>query len=174
MMKKSMILGLTIVVLGICGTYAINYFQLQSPLNSAIKSDPRNNGIDVSAHYGSYMNPSTLVFDLNKVSGSNSSADVFRVLLQFAERMKEKRFDDVELAYKGKTKFKIEGSFFRTLGKEYGSQNVIYTIRTFPENLKTPAGSRAYPEWSGGWLGVMNKQMEDFSDFHKQWYLSEQ
>ena len=173
-MKKTIVVVLVILVLGAVGAFAVNHIHLQSPLNSALKSDPRNDGIDVSAHYGSYINPSTLVFDLRKVSGSNSSADVFRVLLQFAERMKEKRFDDVELAYKGKTKFKLEGSFFRTLGHEYGSQNVIYTIRTFPENLKTPAGNRAYPEWSGGWLGVMNKQMEDFNDFHKQWYLSEQ
>ena len=173
-MKKTIVVALGVLMIGAASTFAVNYLQLQSPLNSALKSDPRNDGIDVSAHYGSYINPSTLVFDLKKVSGSNSSADVFRVLLQFAERMKEKRFDDVELAYKGNTKFKLEGSFFRTLGDEYGSQNVIYTIRTFPENLKTPTGSRAYSEWSGGWLGVMNKQMEDFNDFHKQWYLSEQ
>lgn len=173
-MKNSIVIVLSIVVLGTGGIYAVNYFQLQSALNSTIKGDPRNNGIDVSAHYGNYVNPSTLVFDLKKVSGSNSSADVFRVFLQYAERVKGLRFDDIELAYNGVIKFKIEGSYFLTLGDEYATQNVIYTIRTFPEHLKTPAGNRVYPEWSGGWLGVMNKQMEDFNDFHKKWYLSDQ
>jgi hypothetical protein len=49
----------------------------------------------------------------------------------------------------------------------------VYTVRTFPENLLTPKGSRAYSEWTGGWLGVLGKQTEDFTDFHKKWYLED-
>jgi len=33
-----------------------------------------------------------------------------------------------------------------------------------------PGGSRAYSGWIGGVLGVLEKQMEDFNDFHKKWY----
>ncbi len=173
-MKKTILIVLATITLGAVGALALNYFQLQSPMNYVIKRDPRNDGIDVSVHYGSFIDPSTLVFDLRKVSGSKSPADVFRVMLQYADRIKERRFDDIALAYKGSIKFKVEGTYFRTLGEEYGVQNVLYTIRTFPEHLKTPAGTHAYPEWTGGLLGVMNKQMEDFSDFHRQWYLSDQ
>lgn len=173
-MKKAILIVPAIIAMGSVGTLALNYFQLQSPMNYVIKRDPRNDGIDVSVHYANFIHPSTLVFDLRKMSDSKSPADVFRVVLQYADRIKEMRFDDVAFAYKGAIKFKIEGAYFRTLGEEYGVQNVLYTIRTFPEHLKTPAGTPAYPRWTGGLLGVTNKQMKDFSDFHKQWYLSDQ
>jgi hypothetical protein len=173
-MKKLIFIVLVVIVVGMGGALALNHFQLQSPMNSVLKSDPRNDGIDVSVHYGNFIDPSTVVYDLRNVSGSNSPADVFRVLLQYAERLKGRQFDNIELAYKGTVKFKIEGNYFQTLGEEYGTQNVVYTVRTFPEHLKTPTGAQAYSEWTGGWLGVMNKQMEDFGDFNKHWYLSDQ
>ena len=31
----------------------------------------------------------------------------------------------------------------------------------------------AYPEWTGGLLGVAGKQIEDFNDFHMKWYLED-
>jgi hypothetical protein len=36
-----------------------------------------------------------------------------------------------------------------------------------------PDGSSAYPEWTGGWLGVASKQINDFNDFHSKWYLDD-
>ena len=35
----------------------------------------------------------------------------------------------------------------------------------------TPAGVQAFPAWTGGWFGVLNKQMEDFTEFEKRGYL---
>jgi len=150
-----------------------NYFQLQSQMGDVLKDDSRNNGVEVSVHYGNYVNSSILVYDLKSISDTNSMADVFRVFLQFSEKVKSKKFDVVELCFKGKTKFKIKGDYFQMLGEEYSWQNPVYTIRTFPENLINLDGSIAYPEWTGGWLGVAGKQMEDFSDFHKKWYLED-
>jgi hypothetical protein len=43
----------------------------------------------------------------------------------------------------------------------------------FPENLLLPDGSRGFPQWTGGWLGVGAKQMEDVTAFHRRWYLDE-
>ncbi len=74
---------------------------------------------------------------------------------------------------RGKTKFKIDGDYFQTLGEEYSWQNPIYIVRTFSKNLKNPDGTRTYPKWTGGWLGVTKEQMEDFNDFHKKWYLED-
>ena len=68
-------------------------------------------------------------------------------------------------------KFVLEGDYFQTLGKEYGTQNPVYTMRTFPEKLYSPDGQRAFGRWSGGLLGIVGKQMEDFTEFHKQWYV---
>ena len=142
-------------------------------MNSVIKSDPRNDGINVTVTYGQYVTPSKLIYDLKSVSSTNSMADVFRVLLQFAEKMSSKNFKEVILSYKGKAKFKIDGKYFQTLGKEYSWQNPVYTIRTFPENLKNLDGSQAYGQWTGGLLGVLEKQMEDFNDFNEKWYLKD-
>jgi len=142
-------------------------------MNAVIKDDPRNNGVEVSVHFGYYINPSILVYDLKSISGANSMVDVFRVFLQFAEKVQSKKFDVVELSFRGKTKFKINGDYFQTLGKEYSWQNPVYKMRTFPENLMNYDGSRAYPMWTGGLLGVTTKQMEDFNDFHKKWYLED-
>jgi len=171
--KKSLIIICAFVLVVTIGIYGFNYFRLQSQMSDVLKGDPRNEGVEVSVHFGNYVNPSILVYDLRSISGTNSMADVFRVFLQFAEKVQSKKFDVVELAFRGKTKFKIRGDYFQTLGKEYSWQNPVYTARTFPENLMNPDGSRAYPKWTGGWLGVAGKQMEDFNDFHKKWYLED-
>lgn len=46
-------------------------------------------------------------------------------------------------------------------------------MRNFPENLYRPDGQRAFGSWTGGLLGVVGKQMEDFREFHKQWYVED-
>lgn len=171
-MKKTIIISFAAVILISIGIFALNYFPLQIPMNEVLKSDPRNGGIEVTVRYSNYVDPSILVYDLTNVSASKTPADVFRVLLQFADRIKSERFTQVRLAYQGTIKFTLSGSYFQTIGQEYDTQNPIYTMRTFTENLKTPDGSRAYSSWTGGLIGVLNKQLEDFNDFHKSWYLS--
>jgi hypothetical protein len=172
-MKKSIIIICVFIIVATIGIYGFNYFRLQSQMNDVLKDDPRNNGVEVSVHYGNYVNPSILIYNLKSISKMNSMADVFRVFLQFSEKVQLKKFDVVELSFIGKTKFKINGDYFQTLGKKYSWQNPVYTMRTFPENLINLDGSIAYPEWTGGWLGVVGKQMEDFTDFHKKWYLED-
>ena len=151
--------------------YAINH-AVNGPLQKVIGDDARNAGVEAKAHYGN-IGLSVLVFDLRNVSSNVSRADVFRVFLHYAKAMKDKRFDKVQLAWRGKTKFVISGSYFQKLGQEFDSQNPMYTIRTFPENLRTPSGERAFPEWEGGLLGVLKAQMDDFNHFHDQWYLDD-
>ena len=125
-----------VLIVGII--YAINH-AVNGPLQKVIVDDVRNAGVEAKAHYGN-VGLSVLVFDLRNVSSTVSRADVFRVFLQYAKAMKEKRFDKVQLAWRGKTKFVISGSYFQKLGQEFDLQNPVYTIRTFPENLRTPTG----------------------------------
>jgi hypothetical protein len=100
-------------------------------------------------------------------------ADVFRVFLQFAQAERSREFKSVELAFRGHPRFRIDGKYFKQLGEEFGTENPVYTMRTFPENLSRPDGSRAYPTWTGGWIGVAGKQMQDFNDFHRQWWMQD-
>ena len=159
---------LLIATLGIC---ALNYFGLQWPMTDVVRGDPRNAGVEVSVRYSYYIDPAVLVYDLRDIRSTNSMVDVFRVFLQLAERLRDRQFEVVELSFRGTVKFKLSGEYFRTLGREYGTQNPVYTMRTFPEHLLGVDGSQAYPGWSGGWLGVTLKQMGDFNDFHARWYL---
>lgn len=160
-----------LLLLLLASVYGWNYLMLQSPMNEVAREDARNNGISVSAHYGYYIDPSTLVFDLRDVSMTNSKADVFRVLLQYAANMKSRRYERINLAFRGETKFILDGEYFQQLGQEYGAQNPVYTMRTFPSHLRRADGSEAYGTWTGGLLSVLGKEIEDFNDFHDQWYL---
>ncbi|MBX3679482.1 MAG: hypothetical protein KF710_04815 [Rhodocyclaceae bacterium] len=171
MRKKLLGFGGVIAALGIV-VFGINFVTLQKPMSGILDDDPRNNGISVFAHYGMLVDLNELVFDLRGVSGENSAADVSRVLLQYAEALKNKQFGTVILSYKGERKFLLTGKFFHTLGTEYETQNPVYTMRTFPENVYELDGTSAFGTWTGGWLGVVGKQMEDFNEFHKRWYLS--
>jgi len=148
-------------------------FELQAKLKSVIEQNPKNKGVHAYLYYADLATPSTLIFDLEDVSGENSMIDVFRIFLQSGDKLQDQRFSSVELAFRGQSKFKVAGEYFNKIGKEYSWQNPVYTLRTFPENLFNVDGSKAYPEWTGGWIGVAGKQFDDLSDFHKKWWLDQ-
>lgn len=152
---------------------SFNYIGLQHAMAKVEDSDSRNDGIEVFAHYKYFVNPNVLVYDLRNVADTSSPLDVTRTLLQFAERQKDKQFAHVELAFKGERKFVMEGTYFRELGQEYGVQNAAYTLRTLPQNLYKPDGSKAFGEWTGGLLGVLARQMDDFRSWHQAWYIED-
>lgn len=171
-MKKIVII-LIFLVAGVIGLFTVNYLMLGKPMEDVPKSDPRNSGIHIAAHYKYYLIPSVLVLDMKEVSSEKSPADVFRVFLQYASEIQQMEFETVNLNSKRKTKFILKGSYFRELGEEYDFQNPVYTMRTFPENVYTLDGQKAFPSWTGGLLGVTGKQVEDFTEFHKQWYIDD-
>ena len=170
-MNRKFIIGALSIALLTALIFSYNYIVVDIPVKSKINEDPRNKGISFNIRYDYFVIPSRIVFDLKSISVDNSPADVFRVLLQTASSLKNSKYSIVKLAYKGKVKFVIKGEYFSQLGKEYGFQNPVYTMRTFPENLYDVEGKQAYGTWTGGWLGVVGKQMEDFNDFHHKWYL---
>jgi hypothetical protein len=170
---KKIIWVITILAIGAIGVYLFNYFSLQTIVYKKISVDNRNNGIEVRVHYKNFIILNTLVFDIRKISSDKAPIDVFRVFLQSSEGLKDKNFQKVNLASKGKTKFLIKGEYLKTLGQEYEFQNPVYTARTFPENLLLKTGQAAYSQWTGGLLGVTSKQMEDFEDACTKWFLED-
>jgi hypothetical protein len=165
--------GLGLIVAVVVGVWAYNQITLQGPLSKVLSSDSRNKTVVASAHFDSWINTSTVVFNLSDVSGESSPMDVFRVLLQFAESQKEHRYEQVVLASYGEKKFIIPGDYFQQLGQEYGSQNPMYTVRTFPQHLTDMNGAHPFPEYTGGILGVLNKELEEFNEMNKQWFLND-
>jgi len=153
--------------------FGINHIMLQGKMNDVIRADFRNAGLKVSTHYGFFVNPTVLVYDLRSVPADKAPADVFRLLLEFAESVSDQEFGLVKLAYRGRVKFLLDGSYFQQIGREYEYQNPVYLARTFPEHLMKPDGTRAYPVWTGGLIGVSLQQMKDFLDFHSKWYIQD-
>ncbi|MFD1258333.1 hypothetical protein ACFQ3S_16125 [Mucilaginibacter terrae] len=168
-MKKAIYAVLLLLVLG-GGVVLTNYILLARPVNSKINADPRNKGVELSAHYRYYMLPSALVLNLTNISGDHSQLDVFRTVLQASEVLKNKSFNEVILAFKGTNKFKIKGDYFKELGETYNSQNPLYTVRTFPENVLNLDGASPYEKLQGGAFGVFAGGMDQFSDLSKKWY----
>lgn len=166
-MNKTTKLGIVFVV-GVAGIAAVNVARVNSSASEASKYQD-----DISAHaYYQYgVVPDTIVFDLWDVGRSASQAEVLGVFLRFAEEMKNREFREIRLAYRGETKFVLDGDDFHKIGTEFSYQNPVYTVRTFPEKLRTPDGGRAFSTWSGGLLGVVGQQMEDVNELGRRWYL---
>jgi hypothetical protein len=168
-----LIAGCALMLLIIGGTWAVNYFTANKPLQHVLDADPRNHVCKANAHFEGWINPKTLVFDVTSVSGDATRLDVFRAFLEYAEAMKDRHFTKVVLAARGTSKFTLDGNYFQELGMEYSTQNPMYTIRTFPPHLAAMDGTKPFSEYDGGLLAVLQKEMEQFTDFSDQWYLKD-
>lgn len=150
-----------------------NWASVHRHMAAVVDGDPRNEGMQVRAHYGSYVNPQVIVYDLRDVSGDMTPMDVTRALLQFAQAMKGRSFEKVVLAHRGDPRFMLRGDYFQQLGEEYDIQNPVYTLRTMPQNVLELDGSPAFETWTGGLLGVVGGQLEDFNTLHARWYIED-
>lgn len=172
-MRARVVASCAVAVVLFIGVPAINWVSVHQPLQTVLQSDSRNHGLSVWAYHRYGVLPGEIVLDLRALSATNSSADVTRVLLQFANAKKASEFNRVYLAHRGGTKFALDGTYFRRLGQEYGLQNPVYTLRTLPENLLAPDGRRAFESWTGGWLGVATAQLNDLNTFYQKWFLDD-
>lgn len=161
--------GVSISTVGL--VWLANYAFVGSKAATAIERDPRNAdaGISVSAHYAYYIDPNSVVLDVRGFRKA-SCLDMMRVLFSFAGEMRSHRYSRLILEYRGTAKFMLSGSYFQNLGDEFTlGQNPIYLVRTLPENTSRIDGTPAFGQWTGGWLGVLGKQMEDVNSFCKEW-----
>jgi hypothetical protein len=174
--KKHLLILLLLVVMiggGVLAIWIYNETVLQKPLQRVLASDPRNSVVTAQAHFGGWIDTQTVVFDITDVNGNSRPIDVFRVFLQFARAEKEHRFKQVTLSAYGENKFIVPGDYFHQLGIEYDSQNPMYTIRTFPQHIMTMDKTHPFQKYDGGLFAVLAKEIEQFSDFNKQWYLND-
>ncbi|HEV2540583.1 MAG TPA: hypothetical protein VGU03_12905 [Frateuria sp.] len=169
-MKKLMVLLAIIVVAGLL-IFGFNYASVGEKLVTVIHDDPRNSGVDLNAHFDYYLNPGVLVLDMRSIGSNNSMADVFRVMIQLSHSLQSKQFRTVKLEWHGQERYELNWSDFQELGTALDGQNPMYVMRTFPEKLMLPDGTHAFGTWTGGLLGVLGHQMEDFNKFHHGWYL---
>jgi hypothetical protein len=84
-------------------------------MDFVIYMDSRNKGVEAAVYYESPFNYRVIVYDMKGVSRDKSFADVFRVFLQFADRMRDSDLDYVKLAYQGRVKYILTGEDFKMM-----------------------------------------------------------
>lgn len=163
-------LGFSAIVLAVGVAVVVWNSALLLKVNSELAKDSRNTGITLLAYHTNFLSPSSLTLDLWAVHPEKAPSDVLRVLFQSADALKNDHFDRVVLSRRGVSMFVLSGPNFSSLGYSYSQgQNPIYLIRTLPEQLSRPDGSVAFGTWTGGWLGVMTKQIDDATTFAVDW-----
>jgi hypothetical protein len=138
-------ISMVAILVVVYGVYGLNNLQLQSKMDFVILMDSRNKGVEVAVYYDSPFNYRAIVYDMKGVSGDKSFADIFRVFLQFAERMRDSDLLREDCLLRP-VKYILTGEDFKLVGLQYPlGENSIYIIRTFPEKLLLPNGRNVSP-----------------------------
>ena len=99
-----------------------------------------------------------------------SRIDLYRGLRLAAEGLGDRTFGEVALARNGKTVFVMSGDDFADYGR-YGAS--LAAVQRLPEQVRMPNGSPAFGSWTGGWLGVMGRRLEDMNTLATEWAQGE-
>ena len=162
--KKLVFVG-TPLIAALIG-YSANVLLLQEPMNNVLHENGAFNGMSVSAHYEYWVVPGVVVYDLRELSVRQTPIDVHTAFLEFAKKMRDKRYTRVELSYRGKTKFLLDGVAFRRLGEEYAKRNFDYVLYTFPR-LVHAVGAQPPSMQTGN-------DRDTLLTFHRHWYGEDQ
>ena len=154
--KKLVFVG-TPLIAALVG-YSANLILLQQPVDEVLASNAAFNGMKVSAHYQYWVIPGVVVYDLKELSFQQTPIDVHTALLEFAKKVKDKRYSRVDLSYQGATRMSIDGAQFTRLGTEYAKRNFDYVLYEFPRLF-----GRGEPT-------PTTSDRDALMQFHRQWY----
>jgi len=146
--------------------YSANLFLLQEPMNQVLRENSAFSGMQVSTHYEYWVVPGVVVYDLRELSFRQTPIDVHTALLEFAKKIRERRYSRVELSYRGVTKFEIDGKSFRRLGEEYAKRNFDFVLYSFPRLVHSIARSNA--------VAPSDSDRDALLQFHREWYGEDQ
>ena len=146
--------------------YSANILLLQQPMNQVLRENAAFRGMNVSAHYEYWVVPGVIVYDLKDLSLNQTPIDVHTAFLEFAKKLRTKRYSRVELSFKGHTKFSISGDNFTRIGNEYAKKNFDYVLYRLPHLLRAEDGAKV-PDSSAS-------DRDALLQFHRQWYGNDQ
>lgn len=146
--------------------YSANTLLLQQPVNDIVNENSALRGMKVSAHYQYWVIPGVVVYDLEELSFRQTPIDVHTAFLEFAKKMKAKRYSRVDLSYRGTTKFSIDGASFTRLGEEYSKRNFDYVLYSFPGLFRAADGKASVPPGT--------TERDQLLEFHRLWYGQDQ
>ena len=164
--KRKLVFVGTPLVAAIIG-YTANVMLLQQPVNEVLRENAAFRGMEVSAHYKYYMVPGVVVYDLRSIGVRQTPIDVHTAFLEFAKKVRDKRYSRVDLSYRGTTKFSIDGASFHKIGEEYAKRNFDYVLYTVPRLFHHVGGASAAAK-----PAVSDR--DALLQFHRQWYGQDQ
>jgi predicted nucleic acid-binding Zn ribbon protein len=164
--KRKLVFVGTPLIAAIVG-YSANALLLQQPVNDVLRENAAFNGMTVSAHYEYYMVPGVVVYDLRTIGVRQTPIDVHTAFLEFAKKLRDKRYSRVELSYRGTTKFSIDGAAFHKIGDEYAKRNFDYVLYTVPRLFHREGTSE-------GAVKPLSSDRDALLQFHRQWYGDDQ
>jgi hypothetical protein len=126
--------------------------------------------VNADVYYDGIFGTNVVVFDFENGRSPNARRiDAVHLFLQFAGKLDLTSVRRLVLARRGQYVFYVDASDLRRLATSYDAGGRVWAFNHLPESVRTMSGSRAYSEWTGGWLGVLQKQTEDLNDFIKTW-----
>ena len=153
--KKLVFVG-TPLIAALVG-YSANLLLLQEPMNDILSHNSSLHGMKVSAHYKYWVVPGVVVYDLRSLEVNQTPIDVHTALLEFAKKVRTKRYSRVDLDFRGVNKFSIDGASFAKLGEEYAKHDFNFVLYKLPR-LVQPA------------VDSPNSDRDALIEFHRHWY----
>ncbi|ACQ92695.1 hypothetical protein Tola_1069 [Tolumonas auensis DSM 9187] len=165
---KQRLLLLILAILIPAGIYGYNYINLEGPLVKVLERNEAYQGIQIHSYYYNFIAPSKVIFDVMNVENASAS-DVFSVLIDFAIVNKDKKYQQVILAYKGNAKFILPGDYFQKLATNSNPSDPSATIKSFIAHVQNLDGANPYSQTTDTDASLQAQ----FDDFNNKWYASE-
>jgi hypothetical protein len=162
MRNRKLIFVGTPLIAAIIG-YTANLILLQQPVNEVLKENAAFRGMEVSAHYQYWVVPGVVVYDLKSLDMEQTPLDVHKAFLEFAKKLRDKKYSRVELSYRGATKFSMSGAAFTRLGDEYARHNLKFVLYEFTKLFRSE--DAAQPKKIEG-----ETDADALLQFHRQWW----
>jgi ribosomal protein L40E len=161
--KRKLVFIGTPILAALAGMGA-NFILLQRPMNQILDQNAAFHGMSVSAHYEYWMIPGVVVYDLRTPDQKHDPVVVHTALLEFASKLRAKKFDRVELQYQGTPRLSIDGASFRRLGDEYAQRNYRFGLFDFPRLVHSADEHE---------LQLSKDSADALIELHRIWYVEE-
>lgn len=147
-------------VLAVAVGYMANFLILQRPMNDILRENASFAGMSVNTHYKWWLVPGEVVYDLRSPGDELGPLHVQAALLEFARSRAHASDREVELQWRGDTRFTIAGNDFRDIGRRYANGDFQYALLALPRLVIPASGDAELPQDS----------REALQEFHRIWY----
>lgn len=105
---------------------------------------------EVRLQYPSAWDRSTIVFDLRELDARAFELDILHLLMQFGRRIDHLSYDRLSLQSGGREVFTLDHADMARLFRGYTVSDPYWAFQKLPARLRSPDGSRPFPDRSGG------------------------